>query len=94
MLRASESSFFGASRDGAYRATVYDKTGGTLVTKKAKIDAIVRDLLVSLLTQRDMFAVTSDFEIMEGFRVFEKMLQADAKCHEAMFGLAKINYKI
>ena len=31
---------------------------------------------------------------MEGFRVFEKMLQADSKCHEAMFGLAKLNYRI
>lgn len=55
---------------------------------------IVRELLVSLVTERDLFTVSSDFEVMEGFRVFEKMLQADSKCHEAMFGLAKLNYRI
>lgn len=31
---------------------------------------------------------------MEGFRVFQKMLQADEKSHEAMFGLGQLNYRI
>lgn len=31
---------------------------------------------------------------MEGYRFFEKMLNADSKCHEAMFGIGKLNFKI
>lgn len=93
MINRSDS-FFGATRDGSYSATLFDKKSGSILSKKAKIDTIVRDLLVSILTQRELFRVTSDYEIMEGYRVFEKMLQADSKCHEAMFGLAKLNYKI
>ena len=64
------------------------------ITRKAKVDLVVRDLYVSLLAMRDLFTVTSDYETMEGFRVFEKMLIADGKSHEAMFGLGQINFKI
>ena len=66
---------FGMNRDGSYRATLYDRMGASnRLSKKAKVDLIVRDLLVSLLSQRDLFTVSSDYEIMDGFRVFEKML--------------------
>jgi hypothetical protein len=39
-----------------------------------------------------MLAVTSDYEVMQGFDLFAMMLKNDKSCHEAMFGLARINY--
>lgn len=34
----------------------------------------------------------SDFEMCQGYALYEQMWSADKKCHEAMFGLARINY--
>lgn len=39
-----------------------------------------------------MLTITSDFEMSQGFTLFKSMIQADPKCHEAMFGLGRINY--
>ena len=64
------------------------------MSKKAKTDLVVRELYVSLISGVNLFVVTSDYETMEGFRVFQKMLQADDKSHEAMFGLGQLNFKI
>jgi hypothetical protein len=70
MNRSSES-FFGTGRESVYRATVYDRQGGpSRMSKKARVEHVSRDLFVSLLAQRDLFVVTSDYETMEGFRVF------------------------
>lgn len=57
------------------------------MSKKAKTDLVLRELYVSLIAGVNLFTVTSDYETMEGFRVFQKMLQAENKSHEAMFGL-------
>jgi uncharacterized protein HemY len=64
------------------------------MSKKAKTDLVLRELYVSLIAGVNLFTVTSDYETMEGFRVFQKMLQADDKSHEAMFGLGQLNFKI
>lgn len=40
------------------------------MSKKARVEHVSRDLFVSLLAQRELFTVTSDYETMEGFRVF------------------------
>jgi len=34
----------------------------------------------------------SDFEMNQGFVLFEQMIRDDQNCHEGMFGLARINY--
>jgi tetratricopeptide (TPR) repeat protein len=39
-----------------------------------------------------MVMLQSDFELMQGFSLFEQLLKADPKCHEALFGLGRINY--
>jgi hypothetical protein len=39
-----------------------------------------------------MLIITSDFEMSQGFTLFRSMILADPKCHEAMFGLGRINY--
>lgn len=39
-----------------------------------------------------MLMTNSDFEFNQGFSLFSNMLKADPKCHEAMFGLGRINY--
>jgi len=44
------------------------------MSKKAKVELVVREIYVSLIAQRNLFTVTSDYETMEGFRVFQKML--------------------
>lgn len=84
-------SFYG--RESVYRATVYDKVNAKAM-KKDKVDLVIRDLYVSSLTGRGLFPVTSDFETLEGFSIFTKMLQADEKSHEAMFGLGQLNFRI
>jgi hypothetical protein len=69
----SITSFIGSM--GTYKATVYDKaTHQSRKKKEVQIDIVVRDLYVSQLAMRGLFQVTSDFETMAGFRVFEKML--------------------
>ena len=47
------------------------------LSKKDKVDKVVRDLHVSLLAMRELFTVTSDYETMEGYKVFCKMIQVD-----------------
>ena len=41
-----------------------------------------------------MFSALPDYELMEGFNQFEAMLRMDKTCHEAMFGLGKLNFMI
>lgn len=36
--------------------------------------------------------IHSDFEICEGYFLFSQLYNADPSCHEALFGLARINY--
>jgi len=38
--------------------------------------------------------MSSDYEIADGFRIFTMMYQADKKCHEAMFGIARANFTV
>jgi len=54
----------------------------------------MRELLISILSRRDLFTTQSDYELVDGFRLFSQMLTMDDKCHEAMFGIARINYTI
>ena len=54
----------------------------------------MRDMYFMLVSQKHMFAVLSDHEVMEGFNQFEAMLNFDKKAHEAMFGLGKLNFMI
>lgn len=53
---------------------------------------MLSDLLVCLLSHQSMLKINSDFEMSQGFRLFVDMLKSDPKCHEAMFGLGRINY--
>lgn len=55
-------------------------------------DTVLGDLLVCLLSQKSMLMLHSDFEISQGYVLFENLYGADKKCHEALFGLARINY--
>lgn len=55
-------------------------------------DSVLGDLLTCLLSQRSILNLHSDFELMQGYTLFEQMYKSDSKCHEAMFGLARINY--
>lgn len=92
------------STTGNYNATRYDKTsrmsirgsvrGSELGNSKGHEteDNVLGDLFICLLAQKPMLSVSSDFELMQGFVLFEQMLKDDKTCHEAMFGLARINY--
>lgn len=88
-------------RTGSFRATQYDKSIksklSNIFQKKLHMqhhtdDAVLGDLLVCLLSRKQMVMLQSDFELMQGFSLFEQLLQADPKCHEALFGLGRINY--
>lgn len=46
------------------------------------------------MSKKHLFAAVSDYEVMEGFNQFETMLRKDKSCHEAMFGLGKLNFLI
>ena len=39
-----------------------------------------------------MLSIHSDYELMKGYDLFSKLYRSDAKCHEALFGLGRINY--
>jgi tetratricopeptide (TPR) repeat protein len=55
-------------------------------------DTVLGDLLVCLLAQKQMMMVHSDLELCKGYELFKQMYEADPKCHEALFGLGRINY--
>lgn len=52
----------------------------------------MRDMIFMLVTSRTFFSAMSDFELMTGFNQFKSMLTMDTKCHEAMYGLGKVNF--
>jgi len=54
----------------------------------------MRDMLFMLVSGRNFFSCLSDFELMTGFNQFESMLKMDTSCHEAMYGLGKLNFLI
>ena len=54
----------------------------------------MRDMYFQLISQKHIYAAVSDYEVMEGFNQFESMLRKDKTCHEAMFGLGKLNFMI
>ena len=54
----------------------------------------MRDMYFMMVSKKHFFATISDFEVMEGFCQFESMLRMDKDCHEAMFGLGKLNFLI
>jgi len=81
---------------GGFRATVYDKTK---VVKNMNIDSdfndersVLDELTICFFTNQAMITVNSDYEMCSGFRLFMDMYKSNPKCHEAMFGLGRINY--
>ena len=54
----------------------------------------MRDMQFMLVSGKHNFSALSDYELMEGFNQFEAMLRMDKSCHEAMFGLGKLNFMI
>jgi|LauGreDrversion4_2_1035121.scaffolds.fasta_scaffold54607_2 hypothetical protein len=87
------------STTGNYNATMYDKTSRMSVRGlqpglkgQETEDSVLGDLFICLLGQKKMLAVSSDFELIQGYELFSRMLKNDSKLHEAMFGVARINY--
>ena len=88
----------------SFKATSYDKIKPTRkldAAMKEKLgiqtdhhtdDAVLGDLLVTLLSKKSYLILHSDFELYQGYSLYEKLFTADKRCHEAMFGLAKVNY--
>ena len=93
-LKRGESGF----THGNYRATVYDK----MVSTQSKSlrgkehendeDAMMSDLFICLVANKSLLSISSDYELTVGFHFFAKLLRSNDKCHEAMFGLARIHY--
>ena len=54
----------------------------------------MRDMFFMLVSGRDFFSALSDHELMTGYNQFETMLKMDESCHEAMYGLGKLNFLI
>jgi len=52
----------------------------------------MRDMFFMLVSGKNFFSALSDHEIMTGFNQFETMLKMDESCHEAMYGLGKLNF--
>lgn len=75
---------------GGLKAITYAKS--VEYSPKRNGDIILRDLLVSSITRQSLLALSSDYELCQEFKLFTDMLRADALCHEAMFGLGRINY--
>jgi hypothetical protein len=55
-------------------------------------DTVLKDLIVCYFSGLKMLLLQSDLEMNQGFVLFSQMLTDDPKCHEGMFGLARINY--
>jgi len=47
-----------------------------------------------LSSSKTFFSAISDFELITAFNQFQSMLKMDEKCHEAMYGLGKVNFLI
>jgi hypothetical protein len=71
---------------------IKQKLGVILENDHHTEETVLGDLLVCLLAQKQMLSIQSDFEINQGFALFEQMMKDDPKCHEGMFGLGRINY--
>ena len=54
----------------------------------------MRDIYFMLVSDKHFFGAVSDHELLTGFSQFEQMVKMDDKCHEAMFGLGKLNFLI
>lgn len=84
------------SKQGGFRATTYDKNfakRSTLLKACPQSDeTVLNDLLICLISGKSMLMIASDYELNQGFQLFLNMLKSDPKCHEAMFGLGRINY--
>jgi tetratricopeptide (TPR) repeat protein len=52
---------------------------------------VLGELLICLFTGEKMLSFHSDFEMCQGYQLFEQLYKVDPKCHEALFGLARIS---
>lgn len=52
----------------------------------------MRDMFFMLVTSKTFYTAMSDFELITGFNQFQSMLEMDKSCHEAMYGLGKVNF--
>lgn len=81
-----------------FRATAYDKLKRIRSEEHQGAnhtdDSVLGDLLVCLLTNKPMLTLHSDYELVQGYSLFSGLFAQDKKCHEAAFGLARINYSI
>ena len=86
----------GSVRGSIYRSTAYDRQRSASLKGKSRrhiyTEMAMRDMFFMLVTSRTFFAALSDFELMTGFNQFQSMLSMDKGCHEAMYGLGKVNF--
>ena len=84
-----------SSLSGHFKVTHCDKTIKCKRVRNSQQyseENVLGDLLISLLSRNSMLKLNSDYELNQGHILFCSMLEKDPKCHEAMFGLGRINY--
>ena len=58
------------------------------------VEMAMRDMFFMMVTKTHLYSAMSDFEIMAGFNQFQALLRTNSRCHEAMYGLGKINFVV
>jgi hypothetical protein len=53
---------------------------------------MLSDLFICLISDKSLLSISSDYELTVGYHFFAKLLRSNEKCHEAMFGLARIHF--